>query len=146
MTEDAWRNFGETVLRIAGRGPSIDLRRPLAGEEVRMLRSVFTVAAWAVVTPANPEGRLVTIAENDARFERCREELVAAGVPLVEIDGMSPDGTHIERGFGLPLPEEEAATVARRWGQLGMFWFDGDRMWILPVLADRAPVMLPACQ
>lgn len=146
MTEDTWSNFGETILHIAGVARAIDLRRPLDGESLRVLRSVFTVPAWAVVTPANPEGRLLTIAENDARLDRFRAELTEAGMPFVEVAGMSPDGTHIERGMGLPLGPDDAAAIARRWEQLGIFWFDGERMWILPVLARRAPVILPALQ
>lgn len=146
MTGDAWNNFGETVLHVKNWGRAVDLRRPLPIEDRAFFRSMFSVHCFAVVTAANPLGRVLTIPENETRFDLLRGELEREALPHWPVDGMNPDGTHIEKGFALEVPQELAIALARRWDQLGMFWFDGERMWIVPVLADRMPTMLPACQ
>ena len=146
MTGETWDNFGETVLHVHNWGRDLDLRKPLAVEDLRFLRGIFSVHCFAVVTAANPGGRLLTIPENERRFAALGAELEQEAIPRWRCDGMSPDGTHIERGYAVELPQELAVALARRHEQLGIFWFDGERMWIVPVLAERTAVMLPALQ
>jgi len=41
------------------------------------------------------------------------------------------------------MPQGKAINVARELGQVAIFWFDGKRFWILGVVVETDPLMLP---
>ncbi len=41
------------------------------------------------------------------------------------------------------MRQEEAISLAKALEQVAIFWFDGERFWILGVLVDTDPMMLP---
>jgi hypothetical protein len=138
-----WHLFHETVLAVAGRPAPIDLRKPLDAGTAAFLRGLLPRPRFAVVTPADPCGQTLPMDENLARLALLARELDLLQIPHVRADGTSPDGGHVEPGFAVPLKLLAAVRLAERWEQLGLFWFDGSHVWIVPVHADEAPVRLP---
>jgi len=55
----------------------------------------------------------------------------------------SADGRHVGPGWAIPIPFEEAEMLAARFFQNALFWYDGDRFFIVPVLASGSPLPLP---
>ena len=41
------------------------------------------------------------------------------------------------------MAREEAVALARRFGQLALFWYDGWAFWLLPALAEKTVQRLP---
>lgn len=150
-----WDAYGETVLEF--RGPplvSVDLRLPLAAPTRRALRALVGGPAFAVFTAENPAGENVEDAPSEGEEERRDErntrrrgrlegELRSLGIAHLPVDGVAPDGGYRERCVAALLPREDAVALARRYDQLALFWFDGDRFWVLPGTADEEPRPLP---
>jgi hypothetical protein len=155
-TEDEkWDAYARTVLEF--RGPpavAVDLRVPLAAPTRRALATVVGAPRFAVFTAENPAGENAEDAPS-AREEERRErsnrqrrvelaaELRSIGVPFVDVDGVAPSGDYRERCAAAVMDRDDAVAFARRFGQLALFWFDGDRFWVLPGIAEREPRPLP---
>ncbi len=41
------------------------------------------------------------------------------------------------------MAQEEAIALARELEQVAIFWFDGERFWIVGALVETDPLMLP---
>jgi hypothetical protein len=41
------------------------------------------------------------------------------------------------------MPQEDAIALARELEQVAIFWFDGERFWIVGALVETDPLMLP---
>ena len=146
-----WDAYGETVLEF--RGPplvSVDLRLPLAAPTRRALRALVGGATFAVFTAENPAGENVEDAPSEGEEERRDErntrrrgrlegELRSLGITHLPVDGVAPDGSYRERCAAALLPRQDAMALARRYEQLALFWFDGDRFWVLPGTAHEEP-------
>lgn len=127
-----------------GNGLRVDLRRTVSPEARAGLHALGLTGPFAIVTPCNPRGEPVGDAANAARWEGLRRELLAEAIPAIPADGVSPDGTHREPGFAVPLGRGAAVALAIRWDQLALYWFDGEAFWVLPALASHPPLRLPA--
>jgi hypothetical protein len=150
-----WDAYAETILEF--RGPpvvAVDLRAPLTAPTRRALRTIVGGERFAVFTAENPAGRNVEDAPSDAEEARRAErneqrrsqlegELDSLGVRFVAVDGVAADGDYRERCAAALMDREDAAALARRYGQLALFWFDGDRFWVVPGIARRDSRPLP---
>ncbi|HYC55108.1 MAG TPA: DUF3293 domain-containing protein [Candidatus Binatia bacterium] len=151
MTEPArrgdpsWARYPDTVLEIYRDGVMrFDLRKPLEASDRGTLRELGLGHTFAVVTAANPRGRQVGEAENHLRAEQLDDAVVARGMRFLRADGTSPEGLHREVGVAIAASQADACELARRFEQSALFWFDGDRFWIVPVLeAGKQPLALP---
>jgi hypothetical protein len=79
-------------------------------------------ADFAIVTAYEPEGRLVSLAENVAADDLLAAELRAAGHRLHRIAGGSADGRHQEPGWAVPIGLPGAVEFGRRYRQLAVFY------------------------
>jgi hypothetical protein len=139
-----WTVYANAVLQIGGtRQRSIDLRRPLSDEVRRELKALGLGARFAVITAFNPGGRRATTRMNQWRHLLMRAALMLSGNRFVAASGESPDGSHRERGFAVAMSRSDAAAMARRYGQLAQYWFDGEAFWLDGVLGEREPERLP---
>ena len=71
-------------------------------------------ADFAVVTVCNPDGVVVPDAENAARTEAFRRQLVECGLRHFPVSGYDPDGPHVEGGFGIECDRNVALSFGRR--------------------------------
>ena len=155
MTSSKLAEYPETVLEFADPAPlTVDLRVPLATSTRRALAAIGLGAPFAVLTAENPHGENAEDAptageeaarevSNERRMSRLERELAARGVTHRHVDGVAPDGSYRERCVAAVLPRDEAVELARRFGQLALFWFDGDRFWLMPAEAGGEPRALP---
>lgn len=141
---DPWCHYPETILRFPLLARAVDVRRELTEEDRTFLRGLFPRGRFAIVTPANPRGDELTRAENERRLARFAAELDLLHIPHLRADGSSPDGAHVEPGYAVPLKLLAAVRLAHHWEQMGVFWFDGARVWIVP--ADHSHEALPLPQ
>jgi hypothetical protein len=145
MPNDAlWTAYANTVLRIgAQREIKIDLRLPLSDEIRRVLTVLLPERTFAIVTPFNPGGTPAHSWTNRWRYYRMRSGLASRGLSFTHANGESHDGAHRELGFAIAVGRGDAATLARSYEQLALYWFDGDAFWIDDVRTPRPPQRLP---
>jgi hypothetical protein len=139
-----WTVYANTVLRFRGkRTIAVDLRLPLSDATRTELTALGLGADFAVLTACNPGGRDTSDARNRWRHLHMRITLLLRARRFVAASGESPDGSHRERGFAIAMGRSDAATMARRYGQMAIYWFDGEAFWLDGVLVVRASERLP---
>ena len=140
--ESAVSEYPNTVL-VFEDGARVDLRRPLEEDALDVLRRRGLLRPFAVFTSENPCGDGAKDAENDARLAELLASLRRQAGEVVRVDGMAPDGSHRERCVAWVTSLGAARAWAERYQQLALFWFDGERFWLWPALAEEAPEPLP---
>jgi hypothetical protein len=139
-----WPRYPETVLTFATRPPvEIDLRKLPSDSALAQLRAAGFEKPFAIITAFDPEGRNLSAAENEQRKRELDRRLSSAGYQFVHVDSCSADRSHCECSAAVTMPQQKALDLARELRQVAIFWFDGKRFWILGVLAETDPLMLP---
>ncbi|HUR91346.1 MAG TPA: DUF3293 domain-containing protein, partial [Gemmatimonadaceae bacterium] len=137
-----WHRYPDTVLHFhAEPVVSVDLREP-AGNETRSAMDRLGLAGpFAVMTAHDPRGRDESAEVNARRAKELDRRLAALGVPFVHVDACSPDRSHCEASVAAVMDREAATALARELEQVAMFWYDGDKFWIVGALVGGDPVM-----
>jgi len=139
-----WPRYPETVLTFATRPPlEIDLRQIPSDSALAQLRAEGFGKPFAIVTAFDPEGRNLSAAENERRKQELDRRLNSTGYQFMQVDCCSPDRSHCECSIAVTMPQREALDLAREMRQVAIFWFDGNRFWILGALVEADPLMLP---
>lgn len=144
-TDPAWTAYGDTILELVDGDVrvQVDLRRRLAPGVRELLTALSGGRHFGVVTPENPGGRTLDDAENAARVQALAAELATAGVRAIRADGHGASSDHVEHGFAIVADRETVRSIAGRTEQTAFYWFDGERMWLVPTRPEEAPVALP---
>lgn len=136
--DPGWASYAETHLVVHGPVPlRIDLAHPPGPREIAGLVASGLPGTFGLVTPENPFGRAVAATENANRLARFLAELGAT--PHVRVDGVSPDGAHVEHGVALAWSCAEVVALAIRWEQSAIYWFDGRAFWVIGALTVAPP-------
>lgn len=155
INEDKWAQYPCTILEFAPPDRlRIDLRKPLGASERATLAALGLDRPFAVLTAENPMGEnaedkpteaqeAATERRNMTRREELEAELRRAGVEYQPCDGVAPDGEYREQGVAVVLPREQAVMLARRFGQLAIFWFDGRNFSLVGAVARNPSEKLP---
>jgi hypothetical protein len=139
----AWGRYPDTILQFPSAGIDIDLRQPLSPRALLVLAIAGLARPFAVVTACNPLGCSLDDSAN-RRLSAVLTGLVQDRFPGARpAHGTSPDGAHVEPGWAIPAPLEEARSLATRFLQNAVFWFDGIRFSIVPVHAAGPLLTLP---
>ena len=139
-----WPRYPETILSFSTKpAVEIDLREILPERTLADLSAAGFGQPFAVLTAFDPRGRDLSPAENERRRRDLDERLTAKGYKFAHVDACSPDRAHCERSVAVVMPQEKALQLAREMEQVAIFWFDGRRFWILGVIVEADPVMLP---
>ena len=139
----SWWPYPDTLLLFPEADLIVDLRRPISPQSTHALARLGLGRSFGVVTACNPYGRSLEESSN-LRLSRVLSEIVRLRLPAARrADGSSPDGGHLEPGWALPEPLEEVRELAARFFQNGIFWFEHDRFFIVPVLATGPTLALP---
>jgi hypothetical protein len=139
-----WPRYPETVLTFATHPElEIDLRQPLSESALSGLKQIGLVGPFAVLTAFDPRGADLSRAENEKRRRDLNARLERSGYKYVEVDACSPDRAHCECSVAVVMPQAEAIALGRELQQVAIFWFDGERFWILGAYVESDPLMLP---
>jgi len=140
----AWGPYSDTVLHFPEAGLTVDLRLALPGGIPQRFAELGLGASFAVVTACNPLDTLLEAPANE-RLTRVFERVVRERYPgATPAHGRSPDGKHEEPGWAIPAHLTETQRLATEFLQNALFWFDGERFFIVPVLAPGPHLPLPA--
>jgi hypothetical protein len=102
---------------------------------------------FVVLTAFNPRGRPTPEDVNHRRQAEFEKRLEAERKHFVRCDGVDPESSHREPGVALHLDRRDAHELAVELLQSAMYWFDGSRLWLVPVLArGRRSEVLPKGQ
>ena len=141
--QHSWGRYADTLLLFPTAGLRVDLRLPLAAELPRRFAELGLGGSFAVVTACNPLGSPLDAAAN-RRLTAVFDHLVRERYPgAIRANGGSPDGSHEEAGWAIAAPLPELRRLAAEFLQHAIFWFDGERFVIVPVLAADPPLPLP---
>jgi hypothetical protein len=139
-----WPRYPETILRFAAEPRvSIDLRRIVAEVEKNALARVGLDGSFAVMTAFDPGGTDLPPEENAERARRLEKRLREMGHGFVLVDACSPDGEHCERSVAVRMAKSDAIALAVEFQQVAIFWFDGERFWIVGAMRQAEVVSLP---
>jgi Protein of unknown function (DUF3293) len=139
-----WPRYPETILTFSTNPPvEIDLREIPSARAIADLEAAGFDQPFAVLTAFDPRGHDLSAAENEKRRRELDARLRKSGYKLVPVDACSPDRTHCESSVAVTMPQGKAIVLARELEQVAIFWFDGNRFWIVGALVEADPLMLP---
>jgi uncharacterized protein DUF3293 len=139
-----WPRYPETVLDFATTPRVvIDLRAIPSDDEIAALKAAGLDQPFAIMTAFDPRGENLSPAENEKKKQELDKRLLSSGYRFAQVDSCSPDRSHCECSVAVVMPQGKALDLAREMQQVAIFWFDGKRFWILGVLAETDPLMLP---
>ena len=139
-----WPRYPETILTFSTAPKiEIDLRATLPDRTVTELRKIGFGDPFAVLTAFDPRGRDLSRDENEKRRHDLNERLRRGGYRFVEVDACSPDRSHCECSVAVVMSQAEAIALAKELEQVAIFWFDGERFWIVGAIVEADPLMLP---
>jgi hypothetical protein len=139
-----WPRYPETVLTFSTSPMvEIDLREIPSERAIRDLNAAGFGPPFAVLTAFDPRGRDLSPAENERWRLELDARLTAEGYKFVHVDACSPGRAHCECSVAVVMPQEKAIDLARELEQVAIFWFDGNRFWILGAVVEADPLMLP---
>jgi Protein of unknown function (DUF3293) len=99
---------------------------------------------FVVLTAFNPRGVEITADENEQRQDQLEVRLMEMRKQFVRCDGYDAGSDHRERGVAVHLERPLAHDIGVEFEQSAMYWFDGTRFWLVPILArDRRSELLP---
>lgn len=139
-----WPRYPETILTFATE-PSIeiDLRAIPPRDALTSLESVGLDKPFAIMTAFDPRGENLSSEDNERRRRALEGRLAGAGYQFVNVDCCSPDRSHCECSVAVVMPQEDAIALAKELEQVAIFWFDGERFWIVGAMVETDPLMLP---
>src|SRR5688500_19757233 len=139
-----WPRYPETVLSSATT-PAVatDLRKAPSEDAIADLKAAGLGQPFAIMTAFDPRGENLSPAENKKRKQDLDQQLRSSGYKFAHVDCCSPDRSHCECSVAVVMPQENAIDLARELEQVAIFWFDGNRFWILGAMAETDPLMLP---
>ncbi len=82
--------------------------------------------SFAMITAWNPMDHGKSREENQRADEALRRSLELRQLPYIRITGCSPDLSHREPGWGVPMGKEDALKLAKRFNQRAIWWVEGD--------------------
>jgi hypothetical protein len=139
-----WPRYPETILIFASQpAVEIDLREILPRKSLSALKTAGLGDPFAIITAFDPRGQDLSAAENEERKRALDRRLLADGYKFARVDCCSPDRSHCERSVAVAMRQEDAIALAKELEQVAIFWFDGERFWILGALVETDPMMLP---
>jgi hypothetical protein len=139
-----WPLYPETVLHFASiPSLSIDLRAVPSEGILAQLKAAGFGEPFAVLTAFDPRGEDLSHEENERRRRDLDRRLKNGGYRFVDVDACSPDRSHCECSVAVVMEQKDAIQLARELEQVAIFWFDGNRFWILGAIVDADPLMLP---
>ena len=139
-----WPRYPETVLSFSTTpAVEIDLREIPSESALAKLDAAGFGPPFAVLTAFDPRGRDLSPAENEKRRHDLDQRLKAEGYEFAHVEACSPDRSHCECSVAVVMPQAKALNLARELEQVAIFWFDGKRFWILGVIGEMDPLMLP---
>ncbi|HEU4747772.1 MAG TPA: DUF3293 domain-containing protein [Gemmatimonadaceae bacterium] len=139
-----WPKYPETILIFATNPPvEIDLRATPSQNALSELSAAGLGKPFAIMTAFDPRGENLSPEENRRRARSLEDRLGSAGYSFVAVDCCSPDRSHCECSVAVVMPQETAIEIARELEQIAIFWFDGQRFWIVGAALATDPLMLP---
>jgi hypothetical protein len=139
-----WPRYPETILTFSIEpAVEIDLRETPSERALAQLAAAGFGQPFAVLTAFDPRGHDLSPAENEKRKRALDRRLSAEGYRFANVDACSPDRSHCECSVAVVMPQAKAIELARELEQVAIFWFDGKCFWILGVIVQTDPLMLP---
>ncbi|MFL5553973.1 MAG: DUF3293 domain-containing protein [Gemmatimonadaceae bacterium] len=142
--EPDWGHYPNTILAfLANPAVRIDLRQVLRADALARLKEIGLGDSFAILTAFDPDGRDLSARENEQRQAELEARLAAGRYDFVRVEACSSDRSHCEHSVAVRMSQRSAVDLAREFGQVAIFWFDGKAFWIVGAIGKTDPLMLP---
>lgn len=139
-----WGDFPSTVLHFLSEAPfALDLRANISEIELAALQVAGFEHAFGIVTAQDPMGVEQPPETNAMLVAKLEADVARLNAHHVEVDACSPDSSRCEQSMAIDLHLESAVSLASRYDQLAIFWFDGAAFWIVPARSPKSRLRLP---
>lgn len=139
-----WARYAETILRFtAGGNLEVDLRESLSDQMRAEFKGLGFRDTFGIVTAHDPYGRDLAPEENRQLQVRLESELQASDIHFVPVDACSLDRKHCECSVAIDVDQATAVSIARKYEQMAIFWYDGEAMWLIGAMVESDPIRLP---
>lgn len=120
--------YRATTYRVAAPEGPIDLRVGARSAPLAALLQARGASCWAYLAAVNPASQPLPPADNAVRHAALQAVLEQGGYPILAGEAIADAGDWpVEPGFlACGLGHDEAAALARRFGQNAFLWGEGD--------------------
>lgn len=95
---------------------------------------------FAIITPCNPKGEVLTELDNDCLLNKMQSMLIE--FDFKELTGASPDLLHQEKSFAVKCSKQKAVSLGRVFQQNAIFWVEDGELSIEPAVLQFEPIVL----
>ncbi|MEO6777921.1 MAG: DUF3293 domain-containing protein [Gemmatimonadaceae bacterium] len=139
-----WGDFPRTVLHFLSESPfALDLQANIRDTELAALEEAGFEHTFCIVTAQDPMGIEQPPETNAMLVAKLEADVAQLKAHHVEVDACSPDSSHCEQSMAVDVDLEVAVSLASRYDQLAIFWFDGATFWIVPARSSKSRLRLP---
>lgn len=96
-----------------------------------------------VITAHNPDAKVMEDALNLSADRALGLELDRRGLKRFRVTGGSPDGRHVEPGWGVECSEAEALELGAKFRQHSLFFFDAERIELVNCASGKRTELYP---
>ena len=142
--QTGWGDFPSTVLQFLSESPfALDLRVSIGETELAALQEAGFEHTFGIVTAHDPMGVEQPHETNAMLAAKLEANVARMNAHHVEVDACTPDSSHCEQSMAVDIDLEAAVSLASRYNQLAIFWFDGAAFWIVPARSTKSRLRLP---
>jgi hypothetical protein len=99
-------------------------------------------ASFAIISVANPQGRVSNQGYNLCVNEAFAAELERSSYRYRSIIGASPCLQFQEVSWAVFCQQQQAIEMALKWQQNAMYWVEQGQLWLMPVLVAEQAIAL----
>ncbi|MCG8602943.1 MAG: DUF3293 domain-containing protein [Verrucomicrobiales bacterium] len=92
------------------------------------LERAIPLSSFAIMTPDNPDGEVVSPETNEKRCREFEEDLQSRGVSAIRLEAGSKDFTHRESSYAIDVSLLEAIELGRDFQQVAIFWIESGEL------------------
>lgn len=139
-----WNRYAETIL-VFGGDPEyrVDLRTNLSAADRAEFRRRGLTGSFAVLTAHDPYGQDLSPEENRVLQAKLETDLGNEKIGFIRVDACAADREHCECSVAVGVDQSIALSLAVRYRQMAIFWYDGDAVWLVGAMVSSDPMKLP---
>lgn len=89
------------------------------------------MSTFAIVTPDNPDGEVVSPEANEQRCQDFEAQLESRGHRVIRLEAGSQDFSHKETSFAVEVTLANAIELGREFQQVAIFWIDSGELFLV---------------
>lgn len=140
----SWMTYVDTVLVFHGPPQyQIAVDQPITENDRDYFKQVGLAGEFVVFTAENPSGQGMRPEENEQRTKDLYTYLRNENIFYHTVDGYAPDMSVHEPSVAAAVSVDAGRQLGEKYGQLAVFWYDGQDFWVVEAKQDGGMQKLP---